>query len=133
MKKGAGVILYSFNDDKNICILLGKRLNNPSKGSWGIPGGGMEDVDKDDFQDNAIRECFEETDIAIEKPLIEFDRLSFPHLDWRTYIKEVSIKDRKLFKCEMEESNWFEIDKVPTPLVSHLQDELISLKEYLGL
>lgn len=132
MKKGAGVILYSINTDKTVCILLGKRLNNPGKGSWGIPGGGMEDADKDDFQDNAIRECFEETDIIIERPLIEFDRLSFPHLDWRTFIKEVSIKERKLFRCEMEESNWFDIGELPSPLVSHLKEELNNLEDYLG-
>ncbi len=132
MKKGAGVILYSFNYDKTLCVLLGKRLNNPGKGSWAIAGGGMEDVDQGNFQNNAIRECYEETDIAIEKPLIEFDRLSFPHLDWITYIKEISIEDRKLFKCEMEESYWFEINEIPSPLVSHLEEELINLKKYLG-
>ena len=133
MKKGAGVILYSFDDDMDIYILLGKRIYNPGKGSWGIPGGGMEDVDHDDFQSNAIRECFEETEIRIEKPLVEFDRLSFPHLDWRTYIKEVPQDDRKLFKTEMEESDWFLIDKLPAPLVSHLEDELFRLKEFLKI
>lgn len=131
MKKGAGVILYSFNDDKTISVLLGKRSNNPGRGSWGVPGGGMEKADLDDFQNTAIRECLEETEIKIEKPMIEFDRLSFPHLDWRTYIKEVAIKNRKLFICEMEESDWFNIEALPYPLVSHLDKELIDLKKVL--
>lgn len=131
MKKGAGVILYFIDNEKKVYVLLGKRLYNPGKGSWGIPGGGMEDVDNDDFEINAIRECYEETDIKIDKPLTEFDRLVFPHLDWRTYIKEVDFNNRKLFKSEMEESNWFSIDDLPTPLVPHLEDELSRLKDLL--
>lgn len=130
MKKGAGVILYSIDSDNQILVLLGKRIYDPGKGSWGIPGGGMEE-DNDDFEINAIRECYEETDIIIDKPLTEFDRLSFPHLDWRTYTKEVDFKNRKLFKSEMEESKWFSIDDLPTPLVSHLEEELIRLKNIL--
>lgn len=131
MKKGAGVILYTLNESK-VYVLLGKRLNNPGRGSWGIPGGGMEDYDCNDFQETAIRECFEETEILIKKPLVLFDELSFGNLNWRTYIKEIPSTTRNTFRCEMEESNWFEINNLPNPLVSHLEDELLRLNALLS-
>ncbi len=131
MKKGAGVILYSYDKDNNICVLLGKRIYNPGKGNWGIPGGGMEECDGDDCQNTAIRECFEETTIKIEKPLIEIDRLHFPHLEWITYIAEVAFDKRNLFVSEMEESAWFNIDNLPSPLVNKIDEQLIELKRIL--
>lgn len=131
MKKGAGVILYSYNKNGGLCILLGQRAYDPGKGSWGIPGGGMEASDGDDYQNTAIRECFEETGIAIKRPLIEFDDIEFPHLQWKTFIKEVPFDDRRLFREEMQQSGWFEIDNLPAPLVSHLDEEFENLKKML--
>lgn len=131
MKKGAGVILYSYDSEKDICILLGKRIYNPGKGHWGIPGGGMEESDNDDTENTAIRECFEETSICIKKPLTEIDRLNFPNLEWITYMYEVPLHERNLFISEMEESSWFKITNLPSPLVSKIDEQLEKLKEFL--
>lgn len=124
MKKGAGVLLYSYDNDANLCVLLGKRLNNPGKGQWGIPGGGMENSDENDPQNTAIRECYEETKIIIEKPLTQIDRLHFPNLEWFTYMYEIPLEKRKLFIDEVEQSNWFNVNNLPTPLVSKINEQI---------
>lgn len=130
-KKGAGVILYTKEKDGSIKTLLGKRLFNPGKNCWGVPGGRMEDIDNGSFENTAVRECFEETGIMIEKPLKELEQLEFPNCSWITYIKEISINEKKLFRDEVETSNWFELNNLPFPLVNLIEEQIIKLKNIL--
>lgn len=47
-------------------ILLEKRKNEPGRGKWSIPGGLVELGEK--AEQTAIREVWEETNLAVEKP-----------------------------------------------------------------
>ena len=56
-----GVAAVVFQGD---CVLLVKRGNEPSKGKWGLPGGGVELGEK--VKDAIIREVKEETNLSIK-------------------------------------------------------------------
>lgn len=61
--KGAGIALFQ-EQDNEYAILLGKRIINPDKGKWSIPGGRFEQTDNSLFE-TAIRELREETGINL--------------------------------------------------------------------
>lgn len=70
---GAGVIVYSYDEEGRLCILLELRAKQlRGGGTWGIPGGGYEE-NKDGMTPDgkrnlkacAIRETGEETDLRI--------------------------------------------------------------------
>jgi 8-oxo-dGTP diphosphatase len=62
VRVGIGVLL--FNPEKK--LLLGKRINSHGDGMWAPPGGHLEFGES--FEECAIRELFEETNITIETP-----------------------------------------------------------------
>lgn len=130
-KRGASVILYVREKDGIIKTLLGKRLYNPGKGNWGLPGGIMEGSDKGSFELTAIRECFEETGIKINPPLNMLEEMEFPNCDWITYYKEISEEDKKEFCSEVMDSMWTDINTLPKPLVNKLDGQFEKLKNIL--
>lgn len=59
-------------------ILLSKRLNEPAKGKWSIPGGVVELGEK--IEDAVIRETKEETGLSVAEPSL-FDVVESINLD----------------------------------------------------
>ena len=67
--KGGGVALFQKNAEGVFSILLGKRINDPGKGKWSIPGGGFEHKDKNLFE-TARREFWEETGLNLNNIVV---------------------------------------------------------------
>ena len=67
--KGRGVALFQKNSDGEYSILLGKRINNPGKGRWSIPGGGFAHKDKH-LSETARREFWEETGLNMNNIVV---------------------------------------------------------------
>jgi len=60
---GVGVVILKQGN-----LLLGKRLNEPAKGKWSIPGGVVELGET--LEQTAIREAKEETCLDVSNPLL---------------------------------------------------------------
>ncbi len=130
--KGAAILIYRIKND-NIEILLGKRKYFPNIGFWGIPGGKMEDIDENDFKKTAIRECLEETGIIIKNNLILIEEIRDNKFIWNTYLSQVPYYVENKFIEETLESDWFNIDKLPSPLVDLLQDQINYAKSIIKI
>lgn len=63
-KVGVGVGVLIFNQTGQ--VLMGKRLDGVSSGTWSPPGGHLEFGET--FEETAIREAFEETGLTIQNP-----------------------------------------------------------------
>jgi 8-oxo-dGTP pyrophosphatase MutT (NUDIX family) len=128
--KGAAILIYRRKNDE-IEVLLGKRKYFPNIGSWGIPGGKMEDKDNNNFEQTAKRECFEETGIEINKNLILLDEIRDNKFIWNTYLAQVDENTTNIFKEEVLESAWFNVKALPSPLVDLLEDQIIRAKSII--
>ncbi|NCD05759.1 MAG: NUDIX domain-containing protein [Spirochaetia bacterium] len=130
--KGAAILIYKIKND-NIEILLGKRKYFPNVGFWGIPGGKMEDIDENDFKKTAIRECLEETGIIIKENLILIDEIRDKKFIWNTYLSQVPYSTENKFIEETLESDWFNINDLPFPLVDLLEDQINYAKSIIKI
>lgn len=112
---GIGVIIV-----KNGKVLLGKRKNAHGEGSWCFPGGHLEF--NESWEDCAIRETKEETDLSIKN--IRFATATndiFP-IEEKHYITIFMLADyasgelkiMEADKCEKWE--WFDWNNLPKPL-----------------
>ncbi|MDC7250119.1 MAG: NUDIX hydrolase [Sphaerochaetaceae bacterium] len=128
--KGAAILIYRRKNDE-IEVLLGKRKYFPNIGSWGIPGGKMEDKDNNSFEQTAKRECFEETGIEINNNLILLDEIRDNKFIWNTYVAQVDENTTNIFKEEVLESAWFNVKSLPSPLVDLLEDQIIRAKSII--
>ncbi|OGE74175.1 MAG: DNA mismatch repair protein MutT [Candidatus Doudnabacteria bacterium RIFCSPLOWO2_02_FULL_42_9] len=113
-KVGIGVMIF-----KDRMVLMGKRKNAHGSGEYAWPGGHLEYTES--FEGCAIREVKEETGIEIENIRFQFlanikkyANKHYCHIgliaDWKSGEPKVLEPD----KCE--EWNWYEIDKLPTPM-----------------
>jgi len=130
--KGAAILIYKIKND-NIEILLGKRKYFPNVGFWGIPGGKMEDIDENDFKKTAIRECLEETGIIIKENIILIDEIRDNKFIWNTYLSQVPYSTENKFVEETLESDWFNINNLPFPLVDLLQEQINYAKSIIKI
>ncbi len=121
--KGAAILIYRINENK-IEVLLGKRKYFPNIGYWGIPGGKMEEKDNNDFEKTAIRECEEETGIKVNSKLTILDEIRDNKFIWNTYMCEVPYSINNIFKEEVLESAWFDVNNLPMPLIDLLEDQI---------
>ena len=128
--KGAAILIYRVNNN-DIEVLLGKRKYFPNIGFWGIPGGKMEEKDNDNFENTARRECYEETGIIVNKPLILLDKIRNNKFIWNTYLAQVDKNTTNLFKEEVLDSSWFSINNLPSPLVDLLEDQIKRAKSII--
>ena len=70
-KVGIGIFIWTYkNTWNNWKFLMGKRKNSLGAGEWGLPGGHLEFMES--WNDCAIREVKEETNIDIKDRKIEF-------------------------------------------------------------
>lgn len=123
---GAGTLIYYVSEKNDIYIFLGKRLYNPGKGLWSIPGGSWEEKDgfvdnAHDYKETARRELFEETRFILHK---ESKRLLEKIWDIHAifFNFEVFTLRAKRMKypanvdiCEFSKVKWFNLNKLPNP------------------
>ncbi len=122
-KIGVGVIVIKGNK-----VLLGKRKNVHGEGTWCFPGGHLEFGEK--IEECARREVEEETGIRIKNLRIGPFTNDIFREEGKHYVTlyvisdydsgEVRVKEPE--KCERWE--WFEWDKLPSPLFLPIQNLL---------
>ncbi len=122
-KVGVGVMI--FKDDK---VLLGHRHSDPRKadsqlhgeGTWTMPGGKLDY--KEELEDCAQREVFEETGIKINKEKIKIisvtnDTVTDAHFITIGFLCEDFEGDAKIMEPdEITEWRWFDLNNLPSPI-----------------
>ena len=83
----ADIVIFSMDEDDELCILLIKRGGFPYKDHWAIPGGFLE-TGKESIDDTARRELFEETGLK-DIPLTQLYTFGDPDRDPRTHVISV--------------------------------------------
>ena len=122
----AGVGLFVFNENKEVLMQLRTDYN-----AWGFPGGAMELGES--FEDVAIRELKEETNLEIDeleliKVLSGKDTYrEYPNGDKLYDITAIFVVKRfhgelKINDDESKKLDWFSIDKLPDNLSEHTRN-----------
>lgn len=117
-------IVFGYNKEDGVRLLLIKRKYNPFKGEWAIPGGFV--LDNESLEDAVERELQEETGIKINylEQLYTFGK---PDRDPRRRIISVAyfglVKSSQFEKLnaatDAEEAKWFNINALPKLAFDH--------------
>ena len=105
-------------------ILLIKRLNEPFKDCWALPGGFVDE--NEDLEQAARRELFEETNIETEE-MIQIGAFGTPNRDPRGHMISVAYQtdliDNQIVKAkdDAKEVKWFSINDLPELAFDHLE------------
>lgn len=110
-------------------ILLIKRMNDPFKDMWALPGGFVDENEV--IKDCALRELFEETNIIKSDLLSELEFHSFyddPNRDPRAryisfafYCYVEKQKVNAVAKDDAKELRWFKLTELPKLAFDHAQ------------
>ena len=105
-------------------ILLIKRLNEPFKDCWALPGGFVDE--NEDLEQAARRELFEETNIETDE-MTQIGTFGKPYRDPRGHMISVAyqtnlIENQKVkAKDDAKEVKWFSINDLPDLAFDHLE------------
>lgn len=105
-------------------ILLIKRLNEPFKDCWALPGGFVDE--NEDLEQAARRELFEETNIETDE-MTQIGTFGKPYRDPRGHMISVAyqtnlIESQKVkAKDDAKEVKWFSIKDLPELAFDHLE------------
>ncbi len=105
-------------------ILLIKRLNEPFKDCWALPGGFVDE--NEDLEQAARRELFEETNIETGK-IIQIGAFGRPNRDPRGHMISIAYKtdliDNQNIKAkdDAKEVKWFSMNNLPELAFDHLE------------
>ena len=105
-------------------ILLIKRLNEPYKDCWALPGGFVDE--NEDLEQAARRELFEETNIET-KEMIQIGAFGTPNRDPRRHMISVAYQtdliENQIVKAkdDAKETKWFSINDLPDLAFDHLE------------
>jgi 8-oxo-dGTP diphosphatase len=115
------VIVINKNTDE---ILLIKRLNEPFKDCWALPGGFVDE--NEDLEQAARRELFEETNIKTDK-MTQIGAFGTPNRDPRGHMISIAYQtdliDNQIVKAkdDAKETKWFSINDLPELAFDHLE------------
>ena len=104
-------------------ILLIKRLNEPFKDSWALPGGFVDE--NEDLEQAARRELFEETNIETGE-MTQIGAFGKPHRDPRGHMISVAYQtnliDNQIVKAkdDAKDVKWFSVNDLPELAFDHL-------------
>lgn len=104
-------------------ILLIKRLNEPFKDYWALPGGFVDE--NEDLEQAARRELFEETNIYTEK-MFQFGAFGKPNRDPRGHMISIAYQtnfvENQIIKAkdDAKEIQWFSLNNLPNLAFDHL-------------
>lgn len=104
-------------------ILLIKRLNEPFKDCWALPGGFVDE--NEDLEQAARRELFEETNIETGQ-MIQIGAFGKPKRDPRGHMISVAYQtnliDNQIVKAkdDAKDVKWFSIKNLPELAFDHL-------------
>lgn len=117
-------IVFGYNKEVGVSVLLIKRKYEPFKGEWAIPGGFIKDDES--LEDAVERELMEETGVKINylEQLYTFGK---PNRDPRRRIVSVAyfglVKSSQFEKLQAttdaEEAEWFNIKSLPNLAFDH--------------
>lgn len=111
------------NTDTNEILLI-KRLNEPYKNCWALPGGFVDE--NEDLEQAARRELFEETNIETDK-MIQIGAFGKPFRDPRGHMISIAyqtyyIKNQTVqAKDDAKEVKWFSLNNLPELAFDHLE------------
>lgn len=104
-------------------ILLIKRLNEPFKDCWALPGGFVDE--NEDLEQAARRELFEETNIETVK-MTQIGAFGTPNRDPRGHmisvVYQTDLIDNQIIKAkdDAKDVKWFSINDLPELAFDHL-------------
>ena len=105
-------------------ILLIKRLNEPYKDCWALPGGFVDE--NEDLEQAARRELFEETNIETDE-MTQIGTFGKPYRDPRGHMISVAYQtnlnenQKVKAKDDAKEVKWFSIKDLPELAFDHLE------------
>ena len=105
-------------------ILLIKRLNEPFKDCWALPGGFVDE--NEDLEQAARRELFEETNIETDE-MTQIGTFGKPYRDPRGHMISVAyqtnlIENQKVkAKDDAKDVKWFSINDLPELAFDHFE------------
>lgn len=118
--KGSGILLIHKSKNKTK-VFLGKRIYNPHRGSWSIPGGASNRGEKS--YETAKREFFEEIGIRREKGIsfkyINKHEINLFVFKFTIYIFSTNKIPKIMYvkkPFEFSKVGWFDINKLPKNL-----------------
>ena len=119
--------------DRN--LLLVKRRKNPEAGHWGFPGGKVDAGER--AIDATIREIAEELGIVIRAPrllkVIAFDAVDGDRWIAPVYLAAIEAGVPVLREPEaLAAVEWFDLDRLPTPLTEATRQALPDLRRACG-
>jgi len=118
---------------KKDTLLLIKRLKDPYKDCWALPGGFVEE--NEDLHDAAKRELIEETNVSIEK-LEQIGAFGKPFRDPRSHTVSVAYFGRvaedtiAIAADDAKEAQWFPINNLPELAFDHKEIIQAAFKKY---
>jgi len=105
-------------------ILLIKRLNDPFKDCWALPGGFVDE--NEGLETAAKRELFEETSVIVNQ-VFQIGAYGEPKRDPRSHIisiaffSETDLYTKAIAADDAKEVKWFKIDDLPSLAFDHLK------------
>jgi len=124
IKVAVDAIVFGYNREEGVSILLIKRKYAPFKGSWAIPGGFV--LDNESLEDAVERELQEETGVQINY-LEQLYTFGQPKRDPRERILSIAyfgLVNSKQFSelqatSDAEDAKWFNIQMLPELAFDH--------------
>lgn len=131
---GAGLLLWTQNEQEKKFVLLGKRSIHPGKGKWSIPGGRWSEK-KDSYDENgepyylktALRETEEELSLLIKKDdnIIHLWRSRcLPFFHFVVYAHQLSEQVTIIHFQEFSELKWFPAEDLPVDCVRFVESQV---------
>ena len=120
------VVFDLYDDDKIPAVLLIRRMNEPFRNMWAIPGGFL-DLDEE-LEDGAIRELLEETGIVVSNNIRQAFTVGGLNRDPRGRVISVvhtAVVDRFEHRVcagdDAIDAAWFKMDELPELAADHLE------------